>query len=63
MVCVLVAPEFRVAPRDITVELGDTSFLHCLVDGEPLPSVSWRKESNVIRTTERVSVLSNNTLR
>ncbi|GFO31561.1 protogenin [Plakobranchus ocellatus] len=39
-------PKLLAAPRDVDVELGNSAILECLVDGNPLPKVEWRKRGS-----------------
>lgn len=59
----LVKPEFDVQPESQTVEQGQTVTMHCTATGEPVPTMSWMKNGEVIRTEDRISILPNNTLK
>jgi len=59
-------PSFKVEPPEsVLVEQGQTLMLDCSAAGEPAPVVTWHRESvkNPITDEDRVSVLSNNSLR
>ena len=45
--CCLVAPEIIIPPVNTTVNNGSVSVLNCIVDSDPLPSVSWFVASGV----------------
>lgn len=37
-------PHFVQPPEDAITKIGDQAQFRCLVDGDPKPRVSWRKE-------------------
>lgn len=43
--------EFVAEPQDLTLHLGDTAMLECLIEGAPTPSVRWYLEDREIRET------------
>ncbi|XP_036393753.1 leucine-rich repeat and immunoglobulin-like domain-containing nogo receptor-interacting protein 4b [Megalops cyprinoides] len=50
-------------PQEVRVEEGSTAFFHCMVDGDPLPSITWMtSQHTVLSSTGRVRVLANGTL-
>ena len=39
------SPEFKVRPVDKTVGVGRSVSLQCVVEGNPAPTIYWRKRS------------------
>lgn len=39
--CVLATPEVIISPEDMAVKLGDPMLLHCVANGNPLPTITW----------------------
>jgi len=63
---VVVPPTFEVEPPEsVLAERGQTLVLNCQANGEPAPVVTWHRQSihNPISNRDRVSALSNNSLR
>ncbi|XP_077986992.1 hemicentin-1-like [Glandiceps talaboti] len=63
-------PEFTIEPpEDIIVDLGDTILADCIATGEPEPTMEWwfgtskGSDSVMILSGDRISILSNNSLR
>jgi hypothetical protein len=42
-----VKPFFKVRPQNTTVYEGESVQLHCVVDGVPVPTVRWDKNTHV----------------
>ena len=58
-------PEFKVEPYDTTINSGDSLVMNCVAEGEPTPTITWRKESTILHNglLERVAILNNDSLR
>lgn len=37
-------PQFVQPPEDVITKIGDEIKFQCIVDGDPKPRVTWRKE-------------------
>ncbi|XP_022085366.1 hemicentin-1-like isoform X2 [Acanthaster planci] len=55
-------PTFIMEPRNTTADQGSTIKLHCLVEGEPKPTISWLKDGFLIYPGQRIAILPNKTL-
>ena len=57
-------PKITKRPSNQTVSLGDTVTFSSIFNGFPTPSVTWRKASVTLATSDRckITVLSNSTL-
>ena len=56
-------PDFLVEPRATLLSQGETLHLECSAEGEPTPSIEWRRGKVVLETRDRVMILPNNSLR
>ncbi|NXF87877.1 HMCN2 protein, partial [Eubucco bourcierii] len=56
------APTVTVAPRAMTVHAGQRVLLHCVVSGEPTPSVEWQQDGQPLPESPRAHILPNATL-
>ncbi|NXL28260.1 HMCN2 protein, partial [Glaucidium brasilianum] len=55
-------PAVVVTPRAVVVRAGQRVLLHCVVSGEPTPSVEWRRDGESLPEGPRAHVLPNATL-
>ncbi|KAK7084454.1 putative aminophospholipid-translocase, partial [Halocaridina rubra] len=55
---------FSVEPSDTVVQKGAQAWLHCLANGHPQPTLTWRKDNSPVDTSfdSRKSILPNGTL-
>ncbi|NWV22673.1 HMCN2 protein, partial [Origma solitaria] len=56
------APVVAVTPREVTVPAGQQVLLHCVVSGEPTPSVEWQRDREPLPEGPHARVLPNATL-
>ena len=58
-------PELKVKPYDTTTNSGDSLVMNCVAEGEPTPTITWRKASIILQNglLERVAILNNDSLR
>lgn len=64
MLLVLLGPPvITVEPVGTVIEAGATAMLHCRADGEPPPAIRWSRQGHPVVSDERVTVLSNGSLR
>ncbi|XP_071430396.1 hemicentin-2 [Pithys albifrons albifrons] len=56
------APVARVTPGVVTARTGQRVLLHCIVSGEPTPSVEWQRDGEQLPNGPHVRVLPNATL-
>ncbi|NXY18728.1 HMCN2 protein, partial [Atrichornis clamosus] len=56
------APVVEVTPGEVTVHAGQRVLLHCVVSGEPTPSVEWQRDGEPLPEGPRARVLPNATL-
>ncbi|XP_078498867.1 hemicentin-1 [Lissotriton helveticus] len=56
-------PMITTEPVETTVDAGTTVLLNCQTDGEPPPTIEWSRLGRPILSDDRVTVLSNNSLR
>ncbi|OPJ77524.1 hemicentin-1 isoform B [Patagioenas fasciata monilis] len=56
-------PVITVEPVGTVIEAGATAMLHCQAHGEPPPTITWSRQGHPIVSDERVTVLSNGSLR
>ncbi|NXE93953.1 HMCN2 protein, partial [Menura novaehollandiae] len=56
------APEVVVTPGEVTAHAGQRVLLHCVVSGEPTPSVEWQRDGEPLAEGPRAHVLPNATL-
>ncbi|XP_014802303.1 PREDICTED: hemicentin-1 [Calidris pugnax] len=56
-------PVITVEPVETVVEAGATAMLNCQANGEPPPTIRWSRQGHPVVSSERVTVLSNGSLR
>ncbi|KAK7094973.1 hypothetical protein V1264_006443 [Littorina saxatilis] len=56
-------PTFLIEPKNQTVDEGDMVTFDCTADGQPRPDMYWWKETTELKSTGRVTILPNNSLR
>lgn len=56
------APVVTVTPGAVTVHAGQRVLLHCVVSGEPTPSVEWTRDGEPLPEGPHARVLPNATL-
>ncbi|NWV90704.1 HMCN2 protein, partial [Machaerirhynchus nigripectus] len=56
------APVVTVTPGAVTVHAGQRVLLHCVVSGEPTPSVEWQRDGEPLPEGPHARVLPNATL-
>ncbi|NXJ63832.1 HMCN1 protein, partial [Rostratula benghalensis] len=56
-------PVITVEPVETVIEAGATAMLNCQANGEPLPTIRWSRQGHPVVSNERVTVLSNGSLR
>ncbi|NWU89628.1 HMCN2 protein, partial [Upupa epops] len=56
------APTVTVTPQAISVRAGQRVLLHCVVSGEPTPSVEWQRDGQPLPEGPRAHILPNATL-
>ncbi|KAJ1172187.1 hypothetical protein NDU88_004037, partial [Pleurodeles waltl] len=56
-------PTITTEPVETTVDAGATVLLNCQADGEPPPTIEWSRQGRPVLSDDRVTVLSNNSLR
>uniref|UniRef100_A0A8C3J6R6 Hemicentin-1 n=1 Tax=Calidris pygmaea TaxID=425635 RepID=A0A8C3J6R6_9CHAR len=56
-------PVIIVEPVETVIEAGATAMLNCQANGEPPPTIRWSRQGHPVVSSERVTVLSNGSLR
>lgn len=56
-------PLITVEPVETVIEAGATAMLNCQANGEPPPTIKWSRQGHLVVSDERVTVLSNGSLR
>ncbi|NWH88730.1 HMCN2 protein, partial [Aegithalos caudatus] len=56
------APEVTVTPAEVRAHAGQQVLLHCVVSGEPTPSVEWQRDGEPLPEGPHIRVLPNATL-
>uniref|UniRef100_A0A674IMN9 Hemicentin-1 n=1 Tax=Terrapene triunguis TaxID=2587831 RepID=A0A674IMN9_9SAUR len=56
-------PVITVEPVEMVVDAGITAILNCQANGEPTPTIEWSRQGHPILSSDRVTVLSNGSLR
>ncbi|NXF86472.1 HMCN1 protein, partial [Eubucco bourcierii] len=56
-------PVITVEPVETVIEAGATAMLNCQANGEPPPTIKWSRQGHSVANDERVTVLSNGSLR
>ncbi|XP_009996158.1 PREDICTED: hemicentin-1 [Chaetura pelagica] len=56
-------PVITVEPVETVIEAGATAVLNCQAHGEPLPTIKWSRQGLPVVGDERVTILSNGSLR
>ncbi|NXT27713.1 HMCN1 protein, partial [Syrrhaptes paradoxus] len=56
-------PVITVEPAETVIEAGATAMLNCQAHGEPPPTIKWSRQGHPVVSDERVTVLSNGSLR
>ncbi|XP_062857960.1 hemicentin-1 [Trichomycterus rosablanca] len=57
------SPIFTVEPADLVVDSGSTVVLNCHAQGEPTPVIEWARQGRPLLANERITLLSNGSLR
>ncbi|XP_059503813.1 hemicentin-1 isoform X2 [Stegostoma tigrinum] len=57
------SPVFTVEPMDAVTDAGTIVMLNCQAGGEPTPTVEWSRQGQPLIENERITILSNNSLR
>ncbi|XP_069798458.1 hemicentin-1 [Narcine bancroftii] len=57
------SPVFTIEPMDINADAGSVVMLNCQAGGEPLPTIEWSRQGRPLVRNDRITVLSNNSLR
>ncbi|XP_067893515.1 hemicentin-1 isoform X1 [Heterodontus francisci] len=57
------SPVFTVEPIDTVTDAGTTVMLNCQAGGEPPPTVEWSRQGQPLIGNDRITTLSNNSLR
>ncbi|XP_032884067.1 hemicentin-1 isoform X2 [Amblyraja radiata] len=57
------SPVFTVEPMDTIADAGNTVMLNCQAGGEPLPTVEWSQQERSLVGNNRITILSNSSLR
>ncbi|XP_062920094.1 hemicentin-1 isoform X2 [Mobula hypostoma] len=57
------SPVFTVEPMDTIADAGSTVMLNCQAGGEPVPTVEWSRQGRPLIGNDRITVLSNSSLR
>ena len=52
------APRFTMKPNDLDLKMGNTATISCAFNGQPAPSVVWRKDSDIVTSDERRKITS-----
>ncbi|KFP43613.1 Hemicentin-1, partial [Chlamydotis macqueenii] len=56
-------PVITIEPVETVIEAGATAMLNCQAHGEPPPTIKWSRQGHPVVSDERVTVLSNGSLR
>ncbi|XP_039591708.1 hemicentin-1 isoform X2 [Polypterus senegalus] len=56
-------PTITVEPVETVVDAGNTLVLNCQARGEPPPAIEWTRQGLPLHGNERISILSNHSLR
>uniref|UniRef100_A0A8B9SME3 Hemicentin 1 n=1 Tax=Anas platyrhynchos TaxID=8839 RepID=A0A8B9SME3_ANAPL len=56
-------PVITIEPAETVIEAGATAMLNCQAKGEPPPTITWSRQGHPVVSEERVTVLSNGSLR
>ncbi|XP_067391212.1 hemicentin-1 isoform X2 [Emydura macquarii macquarii] len=56
-------PVITVEPVEMVIDAGTTAILNCQANGEPPPTLEWSRQGHPILSNDRVTVLSNGSLR
>ncbi|KAK4820389.1 hypothetical protein QYF61_025563 [Mycteria americana] len=56
-------PVITVEPVETVIEAGATAMLNCQANGEPPPTIRWSRQGHPVASDERMTVLSNGSLR
>ncbi|KAL7984810.1 hypothetical protein Chor_003380, partial [Crotalus horridus] len=56
-------PIIKTEPTEITVDAGTTAVLNCQAEGEPHPTIEWSRQGWPLLNQDRMTVLSNGSLR
>ncbi|XP_063154493.1 hemicentin-1 [Candoia aspera] len=57
------APVFKIEPIETIVDAGTTAVLNCQAEGEPRPTIEWSRQGWPLLTQDRMTVLTNGSLR
>ncbi|NXK50598.1 HMCN1 protein, partial [Chauna torquata] len=56
-------PVITIEPVETVIEAGATAMLNCQAKGEPPPTIKWSRQGHPVVSDDRVTVLSNGSLR
>uniref|UniRef100_A0A8B9ER49 Hemicentin-1 n=1 Tax=Anser cygnoides TaxID=8845 RepID=A0A8B9ER49_ANSCY len=56
-------PVITIEPAETVIEAGATAMLNCQANGEPPPTIKWSRQGHPVVSEDRVTVLSNGSLR
>ena len=52
------APRFTIKPNDLDLKTGNTATISCAFNGQPAPSIVWRKDGELITSDNRRKITS-----
>lgn len=56
-------PVITIEPVETVVDAGTTAMLNCQAEGEPPPTIEWSRQGWPLHSQERMTVLTNGSLR
>ena len=52
------APQFTIKPNDLDLKTDNTATISCAFNGQPAPSIVWRKDGELITSNKRRKITS-----